>query len=154
MALLRQLLHADSTNAEVAQALALAAGRLRDYDLAIKTYGDYLRLITPGAAEFVKFADLFLLARKVDQCESYVQYAREAGAETTEFYLLQARLWRLKGDYAQAIAASEAALKKIQLMQKHGAFCSKFLSQMRCLFFFSVFRQACKKAVGQRTRNN
>ena len=110
--LLRQLWQADSTNAEVAQALALAAGRLRDYDLAIKTYGDYLRLITPGAAEFVKFADLFLLARKVDQCESYVQYAREAGAETTEFYLLQARLWRLKGDYAQAIAASEAALKK------------------------------------------
>lgn len=110
--LLRQLWQADSTNAEVAQALALAAGRLRDYDLAIKTYGHYLRLITPGAAEFVKFADLFLLARKVDQCESYVQYAREAGAETTEFYLLQARLWRLKGDYAQAIAASEAALKK------------------------------------------
>lgn len=112
VALLRELLEADPKSVQVAQELALAAGRLRDYDLAIKTYAHYLSLITPGVAEFVKFADLFLLARKVDQCETYLQYAKDVGAETTEFHLLQARLSRLKGDYSQAIASSEAALAK------------------------------------------
>ena len=105
-------MEADPKSVQIAQELALAAGRLRDYDLAIKTYAHYLSLITPGVAEFVKFADLFLLARKVDQCETYLQYAKDVGAETTEFHLLQARLSRLKGDYSQAIASSEAALAK------------------------------------------
>jgi len=110
VALLRQLQQADTNSSRVAQALATAAGRLRDYDLAITAYTHYLKLITPGITEHVKFADLFLLARKIDQCEIYLGYARDAGAESAEFHLLQAKLSRLKGDYSQAVGSAEAAV--------------------------------------------
>lgn len=110
VALLRQLQQADKNSSQVAQALAIAAGRLRDYNLAISAYSQYLQLITPGITEYVKFADLFLLARKIDQCEIYLGYAKDAGAETAEFHLLQAKLARLKGEYSRAVSSAEAAV--------------------------------------------
>ncbi|MDF1766002.1 MAG: sulfotransferase [Gammaproteobacteria bacterium] len=112
VALLRKLQHALPQNSRVAQELALAAGRLRDYDLAIAAYEQYLSLITPGAVEYVKFADLNLLARKVERCAECLESAASVGADSSEFHLLCAKLARLRGDYASAVAASELSVAR------------------------------------------
>lgn len=112
VALLRQLLQMQPTHIAVARELALAAARLRDYDLAIASYEHYLRLVTPSADEYVKFADLLLLAREVDRCAATLQKAGEAGADSADFHLLRARLARLRGDYSLAEKTSEATLER------------------------------------------
>ena len=110
VAILRELSQDHESSPDAARELSLAAGRLRDYALAIESYDRYLSLITPGAAEFVQFADLYLLARDPVGCAVNLKRAAEAGANSTEYHLLRARLARLNGDYEQAKEASEAAV--------------------------------------------
>lgn len=107
---LRQLLQDHQNSPELARELSLAAASLRDYALAIDSYAHYLSLISPGADDFVKFADLYLLAREPAQCAANLQRAAELGTDTADFHLLQARLARLNGDYVLAEQASEATL--------------------------------------------
>jgi tetratricopeptide (TPR) repeat protein len=117
VALLRQLSQLYPSNVEVVRELSLAAARLRDYELAIASFGHYLGLITPGAEEYVQYADLFLLAREADQCAEYLRRASDAGADSADYHLLRGRLARLRGDYALAMNACESVLEQ----QPHNA---------------------------------
>ena len=112
VALLRRLADENPLNPQLASELALAAARLRDYELAIVSYERYLNLVEPTATEYVKLADLLLLARRVPRCEAALKHAQEAGADTADMHLLLAKLGRLSGDYPRALRASEAAIAR------------------------------------------
>jgi len=110
VAVLRQLAGQYSDNAEIARELSLAAGKLRDYPLAIESYRRYMELFQPAARDYLSFADLYLLARDIPHCVEQLTLAEDAGADSAEYHMLNARVARLQGDDSRARAASEAAL--------------------------------------------
>ena len=112
VSLLRHLAGADSQNSELARELAVAAGRLRDYPLAIASYERYMGLIEPRALDYLRFADLYLMARDIDSSGRQLQLARQSGADGADYHVLQARLDRLRGDDTAAREGSIAALER------------------------------------------
>ena len=110
VAVLRQLAAQYSDNAEIARELSLAAGKLRDYPLAIESYQRYMNLSSPTARDYLSFADLYLLARDISHCVEQLVLAGQAGADSAEYQVLNARVARLQGDDSRAKIASEAAL--------------------------------------------
>ncbi|MFT5137330.1 MAG: tetratricopeptide (TPR) repeat protein [Arenicella sp.] len=99
-------------NAEIAQKLALAAGQLRDYPFAISSYQRYLRLITPSANDYLRFADLLLIAQNTKRCDQALDQALALGEDSAELYVLRARTARLRGDYEAVNAALDQALNR------------------------------------------
>lgn len=97
---------------DIARELSLAAGKLRDYELAIDAYGRYLELIQPEAHHFLKFADLYLIARDSQRSREQLDKARALGADSDEYFVLDARLARLEGDRTKLRSACESALAK------------------------------------------
>jgi len=112
VSILRQLAGQYGDNAQIARELSLAAGKLRDYPLAIASYQRYMDLSQPLAQDYLRFADLYLLARNIPQCGQQLVLAGEAGADDADYFVLKARLARLQGDDTLARSASEAALAR------------------------------------------
>lgn len=112
VSLLRQLANDHSRDAEIARELSVAAGKLRDYPLAIASYERYLSLVEPRAIDYLRFADLYLMARDIDNSGRLLQLARQAGADGADYHVLRARLDRLRGDDAGARDGSIAALER------------------------------------------
>jgi tetratricopeptide (TPR) repeat protein len=99
-------------NAKIAQKLALAAGQLRDYPFAISSYQSYLRLITPSSNDYLRFADLLLIAQNTKRCDQALDQALALGEDSAELYVLRARTARLQGDYEAVNNALEQALDR------------------------------------------
>jgi len=112
VAVLRQLAGQYSDSVEIARELSLAAGKLRDYPLAIESYQQYMALSRPVARDYLSFADLYLLARDIPHCAEQLALAGDAGADSAEYHVLKARVARLQGDDSQALVASWAALER------------------------------------------
>ncbi len=110
VALLHDLHREQSDNAAIANELALAAGKLRDYPLAIASFEHYLSLVTPTAQDHLRFADLLLIARDIGYSERELALAASLATESSEFHVLKARLARLSGNTDEAISATSAAL--------------------------------------------
>ena len=108
--LYRQLCAQHPDQPELLNALAVAAGHLRDYPLAIDAFERYLGLVTPSAADHVRFADLYLLARRLDDCRQQLALAESLGATDGQFHLLCARAARLGGDDEGALASAKKAV--------------------------------------------
>jgi len=111
VSLLRQLFREHDENPKIARELSLAAGKLRDYVLAIECFARYILLKTATADDYLKFADLHLIARDVGQSQQQLDMAASLGANGVEFHVLKARLARLDADYEVARNASETALR-------------------------------------------
>ena len=99
-------------NPEIAQKLALAAGQLRDYPFAISSYQRYLRLITPSSNDYLRFADLLLIAQSTKRCDQALDQALALGEDSAELYILRARTARLRGDYTEVNTALDQALDR------------------------------------------
>jgi tetratricopeptide (TPR) repeat protein len=112
VSLLRQLCAQQPADAELARQLSLAAGRLRDYPLAIDAYRRSLENSAPSARDHVRFADLYLLARDVEASAAQLDLAEAAGADDGDYHLLRARVARLRGEDTAATAACELALAR------------------------------------------
>lgn len=111
VALLRALHQEQSDNASVANDLAVAAGKLRDYTLAISSYQHYMKLVTPTAVDHLRFADLLLIAREIDDSERELAQADSLAADSAEYHVLRARLARLRGATAEALSAAITAIE-------------------------------------------
>ncbi len=110
VSVLRRLADQNSDNATIALELSQAAGKLRDYPLAISSYQRYLGLSRATAQDYLRFADLYLIARDITHSIEQLDMAGQAGADGAEYHVLRARLARLDGDDAGARLASEEAL--------------------------------------------
>ncbi len=116
--LLQQLSEAVPEDAQVAKELAVAAGRLKDFDVAVSAFERYLRLVLPTANDYLRFADLLLMAQRVDRCDQAITQAIYAGEDGAQAYVLKANVARLEGDYESANMALDEALKR---MPNHGS---------------------------------
>ncbi|MEP5569251.1 MAG: sulfotransferase [Halioglobus sp.] len=110
VSLLRGLATSNSDNADIARELSLAAGKLRDYPLAIASYKHFMTLIEPTAQDYLRFADLYLIARDTGSSDEQLHLAREAGITGADYHVLRGRLDRLSGDMQSAQVNSLAAL--------------------------------------------
>ena len=110
VSLLRALSAASRNNPKICRELSIAAGRLRDYPLAIDSYRRYMALISPEAHDYLKLADLYLIARDINNSSEQLLLAASSGATSAEYHVLKARLARLNGDKQLARASSEKAL--------------------------------------------
>ncbi|MCX2973620.1 sulfotransferase family protein [Halieaceae bacterium IMCC8485] len=110
VALLRTLAESNNDNPDIAVELSLAAGKLRDYPLAIASYQQYMTLIEPTAQDYLRFADLYLIARDTSNSDRQLRLAREAGITGADYHVLRGRLDRLSGDMQSAQVNAVAAL--------------------------------------------
>ncbi len=110
VSLLRALSVVHLNDPKICRELSIAAGRLRDYPLAIDSYRRYMTLISPDAHDYLRLADLYLLARDRSNSSEQLLLAASSGACDTEYYVLKARLERLNGDNWLARASCEKAL--------------------------------------------
>jgi tetratricopeptide (TPR) repeat protein len=99
-------------DAKIANDLAVAAGKLRDYDTSIASFERYLTLVTPSAQDYLRFADLLLIAQRADRCDKALKLAIEHGEDGSEVFVMQAKVARLNGDYSAANRALVAALER------------------------------------------
>jgi Flp pilus assembly protein TadD len=99
-------------DAKIANDLAVAAGKLRDYDTSIASFERYLTLVTPSAQDYLRFADLLLIAQRADRCDKALKLAIEQGEDGSEVFVMQAKVARLNGDYSAANRALVAALER------------------------------------------
>lgn len=95
---LKQLALAVPGNSEVWQQYSKAAAYLRDYETAINAYQNYIDSTKASAADYLRFADLYLLARLPDEALTAIEKAFSMGIEGPEAYLIAAKCARLKGD--------------------------------------------------------
>ncbi|MFA0812482.1 tetratricopeptide repeat-containing sulfotransferase family protein [Microbulbifer epialgicus] len=99
-------------NATIACELSLVAAKFRDYDTAIKAYTRYMQLIVPSAADHLKFSDLLLMGKKVNESQSQLRKSIQMGEKSSHTNLLQAQIDRLNGKYNESIRnAKQASLK-------------------------------------------
>ena len=110
VSLLRALSDAHRDDSKICRELSIAAGRLRDYPLAIDSYRRYMALISPQAHDYLKLADIYLIARDLNNSSKQLSLAASAGACSAEYHVLKARLERLNGDNRLACVSSERAL--------------------------------------------
>lgn len=99
-------------DAKLANDLAVAAGKLRDYDTSIASFEHYLTLVTPSANDYLRFADLLLIAQRADRCDTALKLAIELGEDSSEVFVMQAKVARLNADYNAANVALVAALER------------------------------------------
>ncbi|MEM7357621.1 MAG: sulfotransferase [Pseudomonadota bacterium] len=99
-------------NPVIIDKLAVAAGHLGDFKTSVSMFEHYLRLITPTAKDYLRFADLLLLAHDTKRCDQALDLAIEKGADGPEAYVIKARTARLNGDYDAVHAALEKALER------------------------------------------
>ncbi len=115
VSILRRLHLQRPDDAKIAGELSQAAARLRDYPLAIESFNHYMKLITPDFLDHLKFSDLYLMARDVDNSEAQLSLACSAGDRSLvennkDYHLLKARLCRLQADYKGARQSSSRVL--------------------------------------------
>jgi len=111
--ILKRLKDSVPNDPAINQKLSIAAGSLRDYPAAISAYERYLQLVKPTANDYLRFADLLLLARNADRCERALELALELGEDGPDVYLLKARTARLKGNYQSMHESLEEVLKRM-----------------------------------------
>jgi tetratricopeptide (TPR) repeat protein len=99
-------------DAVIAEKLSFALGQLRDYPAAISAFERHLRLITPKANDYLRFADILLIAQNAKRCDQALDQAQELGEDGVELYILRARTARLRGDYDAVHVALNDALKR------------------------------------------
>lgn len=111
--ILKRLSEALPNDAKVANDLAVAAGKLRDYDTSIRAFEHYLTLITPSATDYLRFADLLLMAQRADRCEKALKLAIELGEDSAEVFVMLSKVARLNADYDAANLALDRALERM-----------------------------------------
>jgi tetratricopeptide (TPR) repeat protein len=113
VSILRRLNDARIDDPKIANELAVTAGKLRDYDTSIKSFERYLTLVTPTATDYLRFADLLLMAQRSERCAMAIKLSIELGEDSSEVFVMQAKVARLDGDYDAAIASLGQALDKM-----------------------------------------
>lgn len=101
----------------VASELSLAAASHRDYEVAVSAYENYLRIVVPTSNDYLRFADLLLIAQLPERCEKAIELAIGLGEDSPAVYLLLAKVYRLKAMYEQASLALDKTLER---MPNHG----------------------------------
>jgi tetratricopeptide (TPR) repeat protein len=111
--ILRRLKDVLPKDSQIANDLAVAAGRLRDYDTSITSFERYLTLVTPSAKDYLRFADLLLMAQRADRCGHALKLAIDLGEDSSEVFVMQAKVARLNADYSAANIALDKALERM-----------------------------------------
>jgi len=86
-------------DAEIWREHSKAAGYLRDFDTAIKSYFVYLDKTEVAPDDYLAFADLYLTAQMPKEAVDYIQRAFDAGVDKAEAHLIAGKCARLDGDY-------------------------------------------------------
>ncbi|RBP53291.1 tetratricopeptide repeat-containing sulfotransferase family protein [Arenicella xantha] len=115
--ILRRLNDELPDDSSIANNLAVTAGKLRDFPTAISAFERYLRLVSPTAEDYLRFADLLLMAQQSERSEKAIKHAMELGEDGPQIFVMQAKVARLDGDY---VKANESLDKAIQRMPNHG----------------------------------
>ncbi|WP_444903914.1 tetratricopeptide repeat-containing sulfotransferase family protein [Microbulbifer sp. CnH-101-E] len=103
-------------NPSIARELSLIAAEFRDYKTAITAFSKYLQLIHPSASDHLKFADLLLMGKKVDESQMELSKAIKMGERSPHADLINAKINRLNGNYKKSLNnAKQAILKAPQI---------------------------------------
>ncbi len=76
-----------------------AAAHLREFNTAIKSYGNYMNNKQANGKDFLDLADLYLMARLPKDAMTTLQKAFKSGVDNAEAYLIAGKCARLSGDY-------------------------------------------------------
>ncbi len=104
-------------DATVLSELATAAATMRDYRIAIEAFEKLLKVINPSSWDYVKFADLLLLAQQTERSQQAIKLAEDAGETSPDLLIIKAKLQRLDADYT---GAQTSIQKVIGLMPLNG----------------------------------
>ncbi|SEK38495.1 Tetratricopeptide repeat-containing protein [Colwellia chukchiensis] len=96
--------------ADVQNNLAICLAKLRRYDEAITAFTAFLQLVKADSHHYLKFADLYILARDIDQARSQLNKAIALNDVSLTRYEIEIRVCRFEGNKAQALKAAEQAL--------------------------------------------
>jgi len=110
--ILRRLNDVLPNDPKLANDLAVAAGKLRDYDTSISSFERYLKMVTPSANDYLRFADLLLMAQRADRCKAALDLAIELGEDSSEVFVMMAKVARLNAEYSAANSALDKALER------------------------------------------
>ena len=110
VAILSRLFDVTPNDSSIARELSVAAANLRQYTLAISSYERYLKNVNPTAQDYLRFADLLLIAQQESRCEIALKQAKDLGEDSAEWEVLYARVCRLKGDYDETQQALSRAI--------------------------------------------
>ncbi len=79
---------------------SVAAGHMRDFDLAITSFYTYMANKTVDGHDFLALADLYLMARKPDDAQEAIQKAFDLGLKNkADAFFIAGKCARLRGDY-------------------------------------------------------
>lgn len=113
-----QLLHRLRTElpseAFLAGELSLAAAHNRDYRLAIANFEEYLKLSTPKANDYLRFADLLVLGGELQRARHALEQCKDESQDNkfvADWHFLSSRLSRAQHDSNSAQESCEASLK-------------------------------------------
>lgn len=102
-------------DANVLSELATAAATMRDYRLAIDAFEKLLKIVTPSARDYLKFADLLLLGQQTKRAQQAIKLSEEAGEASVDLHILKAKLARLDAKYSEAQSSLTDAIKTMPL---------------------------------------
>jgi len=91
--------------------LANAGANLRDYRIAIDAFERILKSRTPSSYDYLKFADLLLLAKQTKRAAQAVKIAEQNGENSVDLHITKAKLARIEGDYKLENSAVATALE-------------------------------------------
>ncbi len=107
---LDRLIHQFPDNGGLWREHSIAAGHLRDYDTAIKSYIFYMAKKQVDAKDLLGLADLYLMARKPRDAKETIQKVFDRRLDNAEANLIAGKCARLEGDYKTARAHFKAAI--------------------------------------------
>lgn len=116
VAILERLLEELPNDSDVAQRLSVAAANLRQYPLAISAYERFLRNTNATAIDYLRFADLLLIAQDVKRCEIAIKQAVDLGEDSGQAHVLRARVYRLNNELAKCEDAINSAIEREPLL--------------------------------------
>jgi len=96
---------------EIQRNLSICYAKLREYDSAITAFEAFLQLVAPDSANFLKFADLYILARNIKQARTQLDKAIACKNNSLTRYEIEIRVCRFENNEKSALIAADAALK-------------------------------------------
>lgn len=91
-----------SGDVSVLTELAKAAANAGDFRVAIDTFERILKSRTPSSYDYIRFADLLLLAKEDERANIAINIAYDSGDRSADLHLIKAKLARLNGEYEVA----------------------------------------------------
>tara|TARA_R110000737_G_scaffold165786_1_gene193118 strand:+ start:2018 stop:3862 length:1845 start_codon:yes stop_codon:yes gene_type:complete len=96
--------------ADIQKNLSICFAKLREYDSAISAFELFLQQVVPASDNYLKFADLYILARDVKQARIQLDKAIALKNISLTRYEIEIRVCRFESDNNSALIAADKAI--------------------------------------------